>query len=110
MKLKVTKKSMRNNAEVLLNVGSGATQYLLRFKKAFAYSAGVNGWDCDYYEINGIILSDGYRAIGEKVDFETIKEYEAKAEKISKNYTISYNDAIEMSENILNELIKNLLK
>lgn len=80
MKLKATKKEIKEAYYKTLCVGYCDMQNLLRHKRAFAYSAGVCGWACDYYDINGLCISTGYSPIGNrKLDYKLLKEYENKA-------------------------------
>ena len=51
MKLQTTKKQIRQNFNTVLSIGYCDAQYLLDCKNPFAYSAGVYGWSCDYYQI-----------------------------------------------------------
>jgi len=87
MKIKTTKKAIKNSGQKILKVGYCDLQYLLQGKNPFAYSTRVEGWACDYYEINDIIISTGYAPIGDQVDYNIIKKYEAlareKGEKIN---------------------------
>lgn len=81
MKLKTTKKQIRDNtSDNLFSVGYCDLQSLLRYKNAFAYSSGVYGWACDYYELelNGsrIIISTGYQPIGKQLPSTLIEKYE----------------------------------
>ena len=89
MKLSTTKRQIRKNThpQNLLSVGYCDMQYLLRFENAFAYSKGVNGWACDYYEIEynnqSYVISTGYSPIGNRVDYDLVKNYE----KLASDYT-----------------------
>ena len=88
MKLKTTKRQIRKNthSKNLLSVGYCDMQYLLMFKDAFAYSAGVNGWACDYYEVEynnqNYVISTGYNPIGLQLDYYLVKDYEVLARDI----------------------------
>lgn len=82
MKLKTTKKAMKENThpDNLISIGYCGAQYLLNSRQPFAYSAGANGWACDYYELEaGVIISTGYSPIGRQVDVRTLRKYEAQA-------------------------------
>jgi len=90
MKLKTTKKAIKENTfNNLIGVGYCELQYLLTFKNAFAYSSGIYGWSCDYYELknNGInyIISTGYSTIGQRLPREIVKSYENKAKDMINN-------------------------
>jgi len=80
-KLKVSKKEIREN-ERILGAGYCSLQYLLKYRDPFGYSVGVYGWACDYYEIEGVIISTGYSPLTNKnikKDYELVHEYEQKA-------------------------------
>lgn len=82
MKLKTTKKAINASGKRVLKVGYCGLQNLLSYTEAFAYSTRAEGWACDYYNINNVIISTGYAPIGDAVDYSLIKEYEKKAEDI----------------------------
>lgn len=105
MKLKATKKQIRRNFNTILSVGYCDAQYLLDCKNPFAYSSGLNGWSCDYYQIGNICISTGYSPIGTPVDYELLRELEGKAQLIKYDYNLSYSD----KEKQLNELLKQLI-
>ena len=80
-KIQAKKSDMRQNYRIL-SVGYCDMQYLLKFQNPVAYSAGVNGWDCDYYEIDDVVICTGYNPIKSKNiidDYKLIREYEQKA-------------------------------
>lgn len=108
MKFKVTKKEMVNVYNKILGSGYCTLQYLLQYQTPIAYSAGVNGWNCDYYNIDNILISTGYGPINSKnmiSDYDIIKEYEIKAQKIINSYT----DDIVNKEYEINLLLIDLL-
>ena len=90
MKLKTTKNQVKNSFVNILSLGYCELQYLTRYKNPFAYSSGINGWACDYYNIDGVCLSTGYAPIGQNVDYKLVRKYEAKAQKISLDYNLDY--------------------
>lgn len=90
MKLKTTKSQIKNNFNTILSVGYCQIQYLTYFKSPFAYSCGVYGWSCDYYQFDNICISTGYSPIGQNVDYKLLRKYEEKAEKIAHNYQIKW--------------------
>ena len=102
-KIKVTKREMKQNYKIL-SVGYCDMQYLLAYETPISYSAGVYGWSCDYYYIQGVVISTGYSPISSKNmkdDYKLIKEYEAKAKSC---------DTREETQKLLNELIERLKK
>ena len=106
MKLKVTKKQIRENFNTILSIGYCDAQYLLSSKAPFAYSEGIYGWCCDYYQIGNICISTGYSPIGTPVDYAVLREFERKAEQIKKVYNLSSSDR----EKQLDELLKQLIE
>lgn len=82
VKLKATKKEMRNGYRYILGTGYCTMQSLLKEQKAIAYSAGVYGWACDYYDVDGVLISTGYSPLYNKNvagSYPIILEYENKA-------------------------------
>ena len=103
MKLKVTKKQIKNNYTKIYAIGYCNAQNLLDGINPFAYSSGIYGWSCDYYEIDEICISTGYSPIGESVDFDLLRKYDKKAGEIRSNYNIDY-------QKIKNKINKLLVK
>ena len=109
MKLKATKKEILNRYDAIIKIGYCEAQYLLNCEDAFAYSSGVNGWACDYYDINGVIISTGYAPIGKEVDYNTIKKYnnEARALDYGANYEEYKSKLRELTQEFIDEVLKN---
>lgn len=105
MKLKTTNKQIRENFYKVISIGYCDAQYLLRFKNPFAYTCGAYGWDADFYEVDNVCISTGYRPIGEKVDYILLQELEKQAQKICLDYELNR----EAKEKRLNVLIKKLI-
>ena len=110
MKLQTTKKAIKNNFYTVISIGYCDAQYLLYFKNPFAYSAGVNGWACDFYQINNICISTGYSPIGERVSYELLNELETKAGAIVRDYSIEHKDKPVLVESLLTQLIESVKK
>jgi hypothetical protein len=114
MKLKTTKKQIRENTRGnLYAVGYCELQYLLRDENPFAYSSGVNGWACDYYELSvdgqRVIISTGYSPIGKNIDYWTVKEYESIAQYLNRN-GLNYDEAKEERREVLNNFLRTLIE
>jgi hypothetical protein len=105
MKLKTSKKDILKYNGKVLRVGYCELQSLLNYQSPFAYSCGVYGWSCDYYNIDGVIISTGYTPIGDKVDYGLIKEYEKKAEKVRYHRTYKHTTIKRKLDALLNEFI-----
>jgi len=110
MKVKATKKEIKNGYGTILSVGYCSMQNLLNYQSAFSYSAGLYGWSCDYYDVKGICISTGYQPIGQPVDYKLVREYEQKAESFSSNYDLPYEQRKEQMNVLLFELIGLLTK
>ena len=98
MKLQTTNSNIRNNFHTVLTVGYCELEYLLNYSNAFAYSAGVYGWACNYYtpsdKFRGVCLATGYntaRLGGKRVNYELVKEYEQKACNLVCDYSTQKN-------------------
>ena len=105
MKFKVTRKEMRKNYDAIISIGYCKAQHLLKYQDPIAYSAGVNGWACDYYDVGGVLISTGYAPIGESPDYDVIRKYDLQAEKISYDYNLSYGERRRRVNGLLNEFI-----
>ena len=91
----------------IISVGYCDLQRLLKFEEAFGYSAGVNGWDCDYYYTDdfNIIISIGYRPIkGISAGYDVVKKYESLAKEV-----INMNLDFEVTKEKLNQLLKDFV-
>ena len=107
-KFKVTKQHFKNDE--VLKIGYCQVQYLLQYHSPIAYSCGVYGWSCDYYKIDGIIISTGYSPIGRSLEYQTIQNYENKARAIICDNTIPYEKQKDEINKLLRELIKEYKK
>lgn len=106
MKYNTSKKAMRNYyGNNLYCVGYCELQYLLHYKNANAYSYGVYGWSCDYYEMEEICISTGYSPIGKRINYETAKKYNDKARELIHS-PLHYEEITEK----LNQLIKEFIQ
>lgn len=105
MKYKTTKKNMKESYGKIIKVGYCDLQSLLQFEEPTAYSTRAEGWACDYYDIDGVLISTGYDPIGNiKADYKTVKEYEEKAREIIRNDEVYEDKKIKVNE-LLKEFI-----
>ena len=105
MKAKVTKLAVKQSYNTILSLGYCDVQYLTYYQRTFGYSCGVYGWSCDYYDIDGVCLSTGYNPIGENVDYNLMRKFEAKAQKIVTDYNIKYDLKVKKVNKLLTEFI-----
>ncbi len=107
MKTKITMR--QGKAMGTISAGYCSIQNLLHYQEPFAYSQGTYGWNCDYYNINGTIIATGYRTPNlPRPDYDTIKEYDNKAERI----IYSFDDAVKggSRRNTVNELLNEFIE
>jgi len=108
MKYKTSKKNMKESYDKIIKVGYCDAQYLLQYEEPTAYSTRSEGWACDYYDIDGVLISTGYAPIeskNAKVDYETVKNYEDKARDIICSYD-NFEDKRIKVKNLLKEFIR----
>lgn len=88
-----------------LAVGYCDAYYLLSYENKLCYTAGVYGWNFDAYQIDGVLITTGYRnLIGKRPQF--LDKYEKKAEKIAKDYSLDYDARKKKIKKLLLEWIK----
>lgn len=107
-KYKATRKAMKESYDKIICVGYCNLQYLLRFQEPFAYSTRAEGWACDYYDIDGILISTGYAPIDSKrtkSTYEICRKYDEAAQKILCEYSL-YEKQKEKVNNLLMDYIK----
>ena len=110
MKFKVTRKEMKENYNAIIGIGYCKAQNLLKYQDPIAYSVGVYGWACDYYDVGGVLISTGYAPIGQSPDYDIIRKYDLQAEKINHNYNLSYEERKNQVNYLLNEFISEVTK
>lgn len=111
MKFKVTKKSILEGYKNIICTGYCSLGNLLKYKEADFYTWGVYGWNSDIYKINSnTVIVTGYRPFGNIENYNLIKEYEQKAEKIVYNYNISWQEQEKKLEKLIDELVKKVIK
>jgi hypothetical protein len=112
MKCKVTKKQVKKNYSTVIGVGYCDAQYLIEYaNRAFAYSAGVYGWQCDYYEFDNICISTGYDYIhGLDYEYSILRAYEKKAQKIALNGELDYDKKAKKLNALLKKFIAEVTK
>ena len=112
MKFKTTQKAVKEGYRNIIRVGYCGLQYLLYYKNPVAYTSGVYGWNADIYEIGrGSAICTGYRTFGDiQPDYELIREYDNKAEKIVLSWNkYEHNEILKMLDELLNEFIEKVL-
>jgi len=87
-------------------------QSLLNEQRPLAYSSRAEGWACDYYEIDDVLISTGYAPLSNKnmkCDYSLIREYENKALEIDSLF-LHLDERKVKKEALLKELVNKLKK
>lgn len=104
MKVKTTNKALRDAQAI--KIGYCAMSYLLAYEEPVYYTSGVYGWNSDVYNIDGVIVSTGYRPAGtRRIDYKTIEVYEGMAKDIATDNSFSYYHKQCRVRALLNELL-----
>jgi len=109
MKTKTTRKYV--NAVYgpnVFSVGYCGAQNLLYGVDPFGYNAGVYGWNCDYYYVDGVCICTGYRPHGISTIGKTA-EFEKQAEAIRNNWNMGYDEKLKKIAEIRSSWINALL-
>lgn len=99
---------MRQNYNNIYSIGYCNLQWLLKYIDPIAYSAGNGGWSCDYYEVEGSIISTGYSPIGKSVPYELQREYDEKARKIACDYSLEWEEQKAQVGALLHEFMEKI--
>jgi hypothetical protein len=108
MKIKTTKRAIKENYNLIISIGYCNLQSLLKYFQPFAYSTRTEGWACDYYNVEGVIISTGYSPIGISVDYELVNKYEKEGMKLRYSNS-TWAEKKERAMELLNEFIKEAL-
>ena len=99
MKIKVSKKEVVESFKNIICIGYCDLQSLLSYIDADYYTSGVYGWNADIYKINNnTVIVTGYRPFGNIRNYDLVRKYEKKAEKIKYDYDIDYKTKIRKAE------------
>jgi len=112
MKFKATKKQMKDNYNTIISIGYCDAQYLLRYENEIAYSTRSEGWACDYYDVDGVLISTGYAPLTEKNtkrDYKIIRKYDEMAQNIVYNNNIGYEEQEKQIKQLLKEFINEVI-
>lgn len=83
MKLKVTKKQIRDNFHRVISIGYCDAYALLRDFTPFGFGSGVYGWNFNAYDFGGVCIVTGYRPFGDvSPDYKTLQRYEKRAQHL----------------------------
>lgn len=110
MKNQVTQKYIRAlYGNSVFSVSYCDAQHLLMGSSPFAYSAGVYGWNCDYYNFGGVIICTGYRPHGRRC-YDITRTYELAARAIYDDRSLTWEERGERIAAVRDKWISDLYK
>lgn len=110
-KIRLTKKSLNTDYWNILGTGYCNLQFLLKFQEPFAYSTRAEGWACDYYNVDGVLISTGYSPMKSKrvrSCYELEHEYDDIARGILEDSEISWEEKEEKVNRLLRQFIERI--
>lgn len=110
MKTKISKQQARGLFPQMIAIPYCGAQFLLRYKEPFAYSAGVYGWSCDYYDVGGVGISTGCRPIGKHAPDELVHRFEDQARKLVMESNLDSETERGMINDLLGEFLCEIMK
>ena len=102
MKIKVTRKDIRNSFRHVFSCGYCDLQNIFNGESPRFYNCGVYGWNFDCYEVYGLTICTGYRNMPGRTA-RNISHYEKLAREIASDYKIPWEEQRERIEKLLKE-------
>lgn len=112
MKTEAKRKIIKDDNEFIIGIGYCKAQHLLKFQEPFAYSTRPEGWACDYYKIDNILVSTGYDFVETKnAYFEPaiLKEYDDKAQNIVSDGELTWDEREKLVNSLLKKFVRNAI-
>ena len=106
MKYKTTQKEIKSNFGIVVSTGYCNLQNLFNYVDPESYTCGVYGWNADIYGFGGTAIVTGYRPFGKSLNYEVVREYDLKAEKIVNNWNLSWEEKKPLMESLVADFIK----
>ena len=114
VKFKTTDREIKEGFARVIRIGYCEAQYLLNFENAIAYNCGAYGWKYDVYIIEGYCstcIVTGYSPCGNiQPNYEILRKFEEKAEKIRHNNGITYEQKAKKTKKLLKNFIDYCIK
>lgn len=107
MKIRTTKKAIRQAYPVILQYPNGYQDNLFKLRGPIAYITRPEGWACDIYALRyDVALCVGYSSFGTiRVSYEIAKEFDLMASDILKN-TVDYHETLKQLDILIEALLK----
>ena len=110
-KSKTTKIAIKARYDKIVKIGYCNAQFLLKFEEPTAYSERSEGWACDYYDVDGVLISTGYAPIEGKnthCNYDIVKRYDDQAREIICDYSLKWDEQQAKVKTLLTEFIKEI--
>lgn len=106
MKVKATRKAIKEVYSKIIRVGYCNIQFLLNFEEPTYYCTRSEGWACDVYVFGDTAISTGYAPFGNiDVPYSVEKEFDNKAAEICAK-TNDYLAAKDKLKHLIDEFIQ----
>lgn len=109
MKVKVTRSLLKSHYNRAIAIGYCDAYSLLYFENPEYYTAGIYGWNFDAYDIDGVLITTGYRGmIGVTPNYERLRFFNKKSEDVI-NSKITFEEKKKKVSELLKDFIKETL-
>ena len=93
MKIKVTKKSIKDNFMHVYIMDETKAQAIFYGQSPAYYTSGIYGWNCDVYIVDyNTVVTVGYRPFGERLPEAIEKDMFKKAERVKESRKYNYSE------------------
>ena len=106
MKYRTSKKEITTNFGIVVCCGYCDLQNLFNYVTPESYTCGTYGWNADIYGFGGTAIVTGYRPFGTHLDYEVVREYDKKAERILYDREIPYDDRKPMIDKLIQDFLR----
>ena len=113
MDIQITRNDIIESKANRLSVGYCDLQDALQFYNRIGYSAGVYGWNYDYYSIGNVAVITGYRPEGKHVDYDEVEKVNAKGKELRDSWDWKNEDYLDLclrARKVLTPMIEALNK
>ena len=98
----ITCKEIKTTGKRILAISHDIGIILLKNKIPFGFNRGVNGWNCNFYQITPeVIICSGSKTIGIKIEDSFVKKYIRLSSNISKDKILSIEDKQEQIDDLI---------
>ena len=107
--MKFTRNQIYNISKKVIAIGYCSAWSLLSQETRIGYNAGVYRHNYDAYFVDGVIITTGYHPIGERVNYDLLREYENKAAAVlSYDNKAPYDEKADEVRRLLREFVSKL--